>query len=441
MLFYGVGLLLFLLQEDHGDGDHDGAACGADAHPEPNGGSLGLIRLGTAADGIKDILVLEAADLAGAGLLAGFGGGGLLGGGPITEGVGVGLGDLLAGLQRYIAHGAYGVAGVAGFGAGGILLIGKGLGVAGLSGGLAGGELLAALGAVGIAGVALFLAGGLLHIAKLGGGVGAGGRLGGAGVAGITGVAGVTGVTGAGVAAGGIAGGGGHILGSLSAEERPGQLGIGAQDTTDPEEGLDSVVSAHFPGIYGIFLHPFQQNIQILDDTAFAPGIAGIAPANISIQYDSCTIASDGEIIYCAAIGIVVSGAFTISGVAAGRILADDRGTDHHDIVFVVSVKSLTVGPSMLFVVCITAIPCAADNSSGIEGRENRGFVADTIGVAEIVVILFICVLMGVSFGHHILERGIKCALMRIVLCGATGVLDQCGIGIAAGVEILSICT
>ena len=130
-------------------------------------------------------------------------------------------------------------------------------------------------------------------------------------------------------------------------KQEPCKFGIVNEYVSRARDGLYGVVSAHFPRVNGVFLHPFQKDVHAFHNAAFAPHIARVAPTRIDVQNDSCTVAAK---VCALAVRIVVAAAFTVCRVPAGAVFALGGGANHHNVVFVAPAQPLAVRPSMLFI-------------------------------------------------------------------------------------------
>ena len=164
-------------------------------------------------------------------------------------------------------------------------------------------------------------------------------------------------------------GGGDVTFRNACAQQQEGQLGIVHKDVAHAGDGLDSVIAAQLPGIYRIFLHPFQEDSSALHDAAGAEQ-AGVAPADHVLEHQAGDIAV--EIIFSVGftVGIVVAAALTIGGVAATVVLGFSSGTEHHDVVLISASEALAFGPGVLTVPSIASIPIRSDGDTRVEGRD-----------------------------------------------------------------------
>ena len=246
----------------------------------------------------------------------------------------------------------------------------------------------------------------------------------------------------AGVGVLGLAGGRGHIGRDLRAEEQESKLRIVHEHITGAGDGLNRVVTAHFPGVDRVFLHPVKQHIQALKNARSAENIVRVifgacvctSPANIDIENDTGHITTEVISTTGDAVGIVVAcaGILAIGLVATGAVLAGGGGTKHHNVIFTVSGSiTLTVGPGVLPVPSTAAIPSRANGIAGIERGHFLCVLTAILAVRVLIKIFGILIagLIAMIVNHQTLQRSIQGAAGRIGSAGAASLLGQGIIG------------
>ena len=232
------------------------------------------------------------------------------------------------------------------------------------------------------------------------------------------------------------AGGSYHILRDLPAKQQPGIFRIIYKHVTHAGNGLNRIVSAHFPGIHRIFFHPFQQDVQALYNAGSAPHGARYTPAHIHIQHHSGTVAPDGFT------GIVVAAAFAVGRVAPGGVFAGIGGPQMHDIADLLAGAQLAFGPDVLLIPGGAAVPLAGNGDLAVEQGHLVDIACLTVGVFVVVTDIFVAVIVSIKSvggGHQILQLSIKLASRRIAGGGAAGQNAHGIPGVVAGVVILGI--
>ena len=235
-----------------------------------------------------------------------------------------------------------------------------------------------------------------------------------------------------GMSTGSIAAGGADQIGrDLRAKEQEGKLRIVNEHITGAGDGLNRVVTAHFPSINRVFLHPLQQNVQAFNHALAAPHGDSIAPANIDIEQNTGHITTQVIGIIRLAVGMIECTAFAISLVATGAIFSGRSGSQHHNVVFAVfGGVTLAVGPGVLPVPCSARIPGGANGLTGIEGRNGRGIATVlAVGVLEQIPRGIVRSLVSMVALHQALQRSIQGAAGRIGSAGAASLLGQGIIG------------
>ena len=112
--------------------------------------------------------------------------------------------------------------------------------------------------------------------------------------------------------------------------------------------------------------------------------LVAAAPADVDVQHDAGGIAPH---VLTQLVGVVEFTALTVGGVAAAAVFAGGSGTEHHNIrlalgIAVAAAVTLTVGPAVLAVPGLAAVPGGADGLAGIE-RGNGAAAVLTVGVLE----------------------------------------------------------
>jgi len=236
----------------------------------------------------------------------------------------------------------------------------------------------------------------------------------------------------------GFTGRSGHIGGNLLAKENESQFGIVNEYVTCARDRFNRVVTAKLPSVNRVCFHPFKQNVNAFHYAGSAPSIRGVAPTNVNVQEDTGYVTAKVVLAAGFLVGIVIAATFTVGGIAARGIFAGRSGADHHNIIFVTTAKSLTVGPCVFFVPAAFS-PIRADCISGIE-RGNFPTAILTVGVLQQIVVRFIRVDITVVAYHQLFQLTIKLALGSIGLAGAAGKGREFVIGcIVILVEILCI--
>ena len=224
-----------------------------------------------------------------------------------------------------------------------------------------------------------------------------------------------------------------HIVRSFFAKQHPSKLGIVYVHVSRTDDGLRSVVSTHFPSIYGVFFHPFQKDFLAFHNTAGVPHIRR-APTGIYVKNDTRTVTAD---VLTFAVGVVETAAFTISLVAAAAVFAGCRRTQHHNVVFALTVcVALTVGPGMFTVPSITAVPSAVQFRTRIEGRNVAVIAVYTIGVTIHFSRIAIGSRRSLFGSNQLIQRLIQRATGNGIRVGAARLQGQLIIGIATRVEV-----
>ena len=213
-----------------------------------------------------------------------------------------------------------------------------------------------------------------------------------------------------------LAGRSDHIGGHCSLEQLEGQLGIVNEDITGAGDGLNGVVTAQLPGIDRVSCHPVQEDSLALNNTGRTPHVAGVAPTDIDIQHDTGNITTQVVSTVALAVGIVVASALAVSRVAAATVFRLSRGAQHHDIILAVAgIIALAVGPGMLTVPGVAAVPAGANGVTGIERRDLIGSFCTTLAVSVLEQISgsLIAGLIGLIGLHQILQLQIQRAGRR----------------------------
>ena len=189
-----------------------------------------------------------------------------------------------------------------------------------------------------------------------------------------------------------------HTRGDAFAEHQPSKFGIVNEYVSSTRNRLYGVVSTHFPRIYGVFLHPFQKDVQVFDNPARAPHIAGVAPTSIDIKDDTCAVTVQVQLAAAFIVGVIVTAGFAVCGVAAAAVFAGCRRTNHHYVVFIAPTKPLTVGPSVFLVPARGLIvPVRTDGYARIEGRNPLVVtIQNTVGVFQQAVVFLVAVFIRV---------------------------------------------
>ena len=113
-----------------------------------------------------------------------------------------------------------------------------------------------------------------------------------------------------------------------------------------------------------------------------------------------------------------------------------------HDIADFPGGQALALGPDMLLVVCLAAVPGAGNGLSLIDGGYIGGIVLHAIGIGvEIFAVqaggAAVSCISGMVGGHHALQGGVQVAAGSGGLRRAAGEGGQCIIAVAACVIVL----
>ena len=219
------------------------------------------------------------------------------------------------------------------------------------------------------------------------------------------------------------AGGAGVVGRDLAAEHHEGQLGVVHEHITGAGDGLNRIVSAQLPGVNGVFFHPLQQDITAFHNAALAPHIGGVAPADIGVEHDTGYIAVEVIVAAGLTVGVIVAGGLTVGGVATGGVFAGGGGTQHHDIVLVLTAQTLTIGPGML------SVPAALTplGTDGVAGIERGDLAAAVLAIGVLIEGLggIIAGLVAMIVGHEGLEGLVQGAGGHTAGGGRTGKIRQ----------------
>ena len=260
-------------------------------------------------------------------------------------------------------------------------------------------------------------------------------------------VAGVIGAGGDGVTGRGTRTGGRVIIGRyVLAKQLESQLGIVHEHVAGAGDGLYRIVTTQLPSVYGIFLHPLEQNLSALHDTGGTPHIiqstvvrGTAAPADVDVQHDTGRVAT---YVLSQLVGVVKFATLTVGGVSTRGVFAHRSGTQHHNVgltlgVGVTAAVTLTVRPHVLAVPGLATIPRRTDGLSGIE-RRNGAAAVFTVGVLKqasggIVGRGIVQIIV-----HQLMQRVVQRTIRHAVRDGRAGQRCQLGIRHAViGIEIL----
>ena len=172
-------------------------------------------------------------------------------------------------------------------------------------------------------------------------------------------------------------------------------------------DGLNSIISAQFPSVNRVFLHPFQKNFLALHNAGSTPHIAGIAPTDINIQHNTGHITMEVIFSVRLIIGIIVAAGFTESFIATTAVFGGGCGSKHHNIIFVLTAQALTVRPGMLPVPGAAFTPTGTNRSTGIKA----GNFAATILAVGVLIQVFGCIIAGfvaMSIRHQCFQLAVK---------------------------------
>ena len=235
-----------------------------------------------------------------------------------------------------------------------------------------------------------------------------------------------------------LTGGSGVIGGNLCTQQQEAQFGVVNENVTGAGDGLDRVVTTHFPSVNGVLFHPLQQDFLVLNNAIGAPHLRCILPADIAVQHHTGHVATDiitgGSHVL---IGIVIAAAFAISFVATAAVDSGRGRTQQHDVRCVTNgavVGSgdlhLALRPAVLTVVGDALIPFTAELVAGVEAGDI--ITVALLAVSERKQITNIAI-AGVSrhvFGQELLDlfvhfRGrnifarnaFNCKLGKCVIC------------------------